>query len=63
PWNDFKLIEVVPRLPFQAAFKVSDEVLMRAVKGTAAVRVICFTLWSYIAVISCNFVATGAYLL
>jgi len=30
--ND-KLIEVVPRLPLQAAFKVSDEVLMRAVKG------------------------------
>jgi cell division protein FtsZ len=30
--ND-KLIEVVPRLPLQAAFKVSDEVLMRAIKG------------------------------
>src|SRR5512145_375386 len=30
---DDKLIEVVPRLPLQAAFKVSDEVLMRAVKG------------------------------
>ncbi|MCC7576514.1 MAG: cell division protein FtsZ [Methanomethylovorans sp.] len=30
--ND-KLLEVVPRLPLQAAFKVSDEVLMRAVKG------------------------------
>ena len=30
--ND-KLLEVVPRLPMQAAFKVSDEVLMRAVKG------------------------------
>src|SRR5512133_142610 len=30
--ND-KLIEVVPKLPLQAAFKVSDEVLMRAVKG------------------------------
>ena len=30
--ND-KLLEVVPRLPLQAAFKVADEVLMRAVKG------------------------------
>lgn len=30
--ND-RLLEVVPRLPMQAAFKVSDEVLMRAVKG------------------------------
>lgn len=30
--ND-KLLEVVPKLPLQAAFKVSDEVLMRAVKG------------------------------
>ena len=30
--ND-KLLEVVPRLPLQTAFKVSDEVLMRAVKG------------------------------
>jgi cell division protein FtsZ len=30
--ND-KLIEVVPRLPLQAAFKVSDEILMRAIKG------------------------------
>lgn len=30
--ND-KLLEIVPRLPLQAAFKVSDEVLMRAVKG------------------------------
>lgn len=30
--ND-KLIEIVPKLPLQAAFKVSDEVLMRAVKG------------------------------
>lgn len=30
--ND-KLIELVPKLPLQAAFKVSDEVLMRAVKG------------------------------
>lgn len=30
--ND-KLLEVVPRLPLAAAFKVSDEVLMRAVKG------------------------------
>jgi len=30
--ND-RLLEVVPRLPLQAAFKVSDEVLMRAVKG------------------------------
>src|SRR5450830_1860977 len=28
-----RLLEVVPRLPLQAAFKVSDEVLMRAVKG------------------------------
>jgi len=32
--ND-KLLEVVPHLPLQAAFKVSDEVLMRAVKGIA----------------------------
>ncbi|MBZ3935320.1 cell division protein FtsZ [Methanimicrococcus blatticola] len=30
--ND-KLIEMVPKLPLQAAFKVCDEVLMRAVKG------------------------------
>ncbi len=30
--ND-KLLEVVPRLPLQAAFRVADEVLMRAVKG------------------------------
>lgn len=30
--ND-KLLEVVPRLPLQSAFKVADEVLMRAVKG------------------------------
>ena len=30
--ND-KLIEVVPKLPLYAAFKVADEVLMRAVKG------------------------------
>ncbi len=30
--ND-RLLEVVPRLPLQAAFKVADEVLMRAVKG------------------------------
>lgn len=30
--ND-KLLEVVPRLPLQSAFKVCDEVLMRAVKG------------------------------
>lgn len=30
--ND-KLLEVVPRLSLQAAFKVADEVLMRAVKG------------------------------
>jgi cell division protein FtsZ len=30
--ND-KLLEVVPHLPLQAAFKVCDEVLMRAVKG------------------------------
>ncbi|PTD94547.1 cell division protein FtsZ [archaeon SCG-AAA382B04] len=30
--ND-KLIETVPRLPLQKAFKVADEVLMRAVKG------------------------------
>ncbi|MDE4908058.1 cell division protein FtsZ [Methanogenium marinum] len=30
--ND-RLLEVVPRLPLHAAFKVSDEVLMRAVKG------------------------------
>jgi len=30
--ND-RLLEVVPRLPLYAAFKVSDEVLMRAVKG------------------------------
>ncbi len=30
--ND-RLLEVVPRLPLSAAFKVSDEVLMRAVKG------------------------------
>ena len=30
--ND-RLIEVVPKLPLYAAFKVADEVLMRAVKG------------------------------
>jgi len=30
--ND-RLLEVVPKLPLHAAFKVSDEVLMRAVKG------------------------------
>ena len=30
--ND-RLLEVVPRLPLYAAFKVADEVLMRAVKG------------------------------
>ncbi len=30
--ND-RLLEVVPKLPLSAAFKVSDEVLMRAVKG------------------------------
>lgn len=30
--ND-KLLEIVPDLPLQAAFKVADEVLMRAVKG------------------------------
>ncbi|MHC1594308.1 MAG: cell division protein FtsZ [Methanotrichaceae archaeon] len=30
--ND-KLLEVVPNLPLQAAFKVADEVLMRSVKG------------------------------
>ncbi|HDQ08084.1 MAG TPA: cell division protein FtsZ [Methanoculleus sp.] len=30
--ND-RLLEVVPRLPLSAAFKVSDEILMRAVKG------------------------------
>ena len=30
--ND-KLLEIVPRLPLQAAFKVADEVLMRAVQG------------------------------
>ncbi len=30
--ND-RLLEVVPRLPLMAAFKVADEVLMRAVKG------------------------------
>ncbi len=30
--ND-KLLEVVPHLPLQAAFKVCDEILMRAVKG------------------------------
>ncbi|MCD5409453.1 MAG: cell division protein FtsZ [Methanocellales archaeon] len=30
--ND-KLLEITPRLPLQAAFKVADEVLMRAVKG------------------------------
>ena len=30
--ND-RLLEVVPKLPLYAAFKVSDEVLMRAVKG------------------------------
>ncbi len=30
--ND-KLLEVVPHLPLQTAFKVCDEVLMRSVKG------------------------------
>jgi cell division protein FtsZ len=30
--ND-KLLEVVPRLPLNAAFKVADEVLMRSIKG------------------------------
>ena len=30
--ND-KLLELVPRLPLNAAFKVADEVLMRAIKG------------------------------
>jgi len=30
--ND-KLLEIVPQMPLQAAFKVCDEVLMRAVKG------------------------------
>ncbi len=30
--ND-KLLEIVPQLPLQAAFKVADEVLMRGVKG------------------------------
>jgi cell division protein FtsZ len=30
--ND-KLLEVVPRLPLNAAFKVADELLMRAIKG------------------------------
>ncbi|HNX17313.1 MAG TPA: cell division protein FtsZ [Methanoregula sp.] len=30
--ND-RLLEIVPKLPLSAAFKVSDEVLMRAVKG------------------------------
>ncbi|MFA6331846.1 MAG: cell division protein FtsZ, partial [Methanoregula sp.] len=30
--ND-KLLEVVPKLPLYAAFKIADEVLMRAVKG------------------------------
>ena len=30
--ND-RLLEVVPRLPLMAAFKVADEILMRAVKG------------------------------
>lgn len=30
--ND-RLLDIVPRLPLQAAFKVADEVLMRAVKG------------------------------
>lgn len=32
--ND-KLLDVVPNLPLQAAFKVADEVLMRSVKGIA----------------------------
>ena len=32
--ND-RLLEVVPDLPLQAAFKVADEVLMRSVKGIA----------------------------
>lgn len=31
--NEIRLLEVVPRLPLYAAFKVADEVLMRAVKG------------------------------
>jgi cell division protein FtsZ len=30
--ND-KLLEIVPRLPLNAAFKVADELLMRAIKG------------------------------
>ncbi|MCD6383437.1 MAG: cell division protein FtsZ [Thermoplasmata archaeon] len=30
--ND-KLLEIVPRLPLNAAFKVADEILMRAIKG------------------------------
>jgi cell division protein FtsZ len=30
--ND-KLLELVPRLPLNAAFKVADEVLVRAIKG------------------------------
>jgi cell division protein FtsZ len=30
--ND-KLLEIVPKLPLYAAFKIADEVLMRAVKG------------------------------
>lgn len=30
--ND-RLMEVVPKLPLYAAFKVADEILMRAVKG------------------------------
>lgn len=32
--ND-KLLEVVPRLPLNMAFKVADEILMRAIKGIA----------------------------
>jgi len=32
--ND-KLLEIVPDLPLQTAFKVADEILMNAVKGTA----------------------------
>ncbi len=34
--ND-KLLELVPRLPLSAAFKVADEVLMRSIKGIAEI--------------------------
>jgi len=34
--ND-KLLQLVPRLPLDAAFKVADEVLMRAIKGIAEI--------------------------